>query len=203
MIMDSLIKQHAMKSSRHDCLSWACLSMGLWILAAGFDLFAQWRLLSPPWRSFFGNSTVSLLIIAYGICGMIAGILIRRLVRRVPLKWILLLGIPSYISFCALFLGQAAHASFRGLVILGASVGIAALAGYGLRNTRPSPIAGLLILIAVVPLGLRTGYTDESVTTPSDADHGTSNLILVTIDTLRPDRLGSRDYERRITPGLD
>jgi len=177
--------------------------MALWIAAAVFDLYAQWRLLSPPWISFFGDSTVSYLLTAYALCGMVIGFLLCRIIRHRSHRWSLVLIIPLYVSLCSIFLGRAAHTSAFGFLLMGLTIGSAALLGQILRNVHPHPVAGISILVVLLPLLVRTETSDGPTIKPAGMVRESPNVILVTIDTLRPDRLGRWGYERSVTPGLD
>ncbi len=72
------------------------------------------------------------------------------------------------------------------------------------KSTKPSARkrigAGLLVLVLVVATWLAQRGRDQSIASGAFAGH---NLLLVTIDTLRADRLGAYGFRAGLTPHLD
>ncbi|MFT7679145.1 MAG: arylsulfatase A-like enzyme [Planctomycetota bacterium] len=57
----------------------------------------------------------------------------------------------------------------------------------------------------VVPLRLCLGLVSFSLVacSPGAPNHGRLNLLLITVDTLRADHLGTYGYERATSPAID
>ncbi len=142
--------------------------------------------------------------------GLAVGVALGALRRIRRLAWIAPAGIAlgigialhvwfAWISGGGLAGGTIAAGAVRGAFLILLGVGLGQFAGAALRpvaaRSLPTPAAVVLIVLALLPGVL-------PVNAPRTTGGG-RNILLLTIDTLRADRLGTAGCPRPLTPHLD
>ena len=179
---------------------WCCAAVGCWCVAGAAELVGQWKLLSPPPRAYFGQPAAALVLVVYACCGLVFTLSITT-IRSGSLRWTVLLAPPLFLGAAGLLFPEGSLASVGGAA-LGAGLLLAAIiAGHMLRRRTPSALMGLPLLLVAVPLVL--SLRGRPTPPPAGASSSRTNLLLVTLDTLRPDHLGLAGYHRATSPGLD
>lgn len=187
--------------SARDKVRWAAAGGGCWAAAAAAELIGQWRLLAPPVASFFGQTAVFLVLALYVCCGLALAVVIPAL-RCGAARWVMLLAPPAFLGAAGLVFPQGALVGVEGFVLGGALATAAGLAGHALRHRVPSMFLGLPLAALVVPFALSSWGRPSASDVPARTAP-VKNVILVTLDTLRPDHLGMAGYARPTSPGLD
>jgi arylsulfatase A-like enzyme len=138
---------------------------------------------------------------AYLCCGL-ALVPVILAIRAGIVRWVLLLAPPVFLGAAGLLFPEGGLTGPRG-ALLASGVLLAAAAAAGvLRRRTPSPLLGLSVFLVVAPLALSLRERPTAPQIPADAPLR-RNLVLVTLDTLRPDHLGLVGYPRATSPGLD
>ncbi len=180
---------------------WCLAAGGCWAVAGAAELVGQWRLLSPPFRPFFGHPVVALVVGAYALCGAFLGLGLSA-VRWGFARWLGLLAPAAVVSVSGLlFPAGGLTTPAGGLVALGVLLACAVVA-VPLRGALPSPVLGFPMAALAVPF-LLSAHSPLSPSRRVPAPQPRPNLLLVTLDTLRPDHLGLAGYGRPTSPGLD
>ncbi|MBN1422952.1 sulfatase [Candidatus Fermentibacteria bacterium] len=182
-------------------LRWLMACAGCWALASAAELVGQWRLLSPPFSSFFGQPVVILVVSLYIGCGL-ALAMFMLIVPRSDARWILLLSPPAFLGTAGLLFPQGGLMGPWG-ALLGTGILLATVfTGRAVRHRVPSLLLGLPMVLLLVPAAL-SSWMRPAAQESRMGDHAATNVIVVTLDTLRPDHLGLAGYGRPTSPGLD
>lgn len=145
-----------------------------------------------------------------GLAALALGLLVFRGLVRGSARWPALarpapwwLGVGAGLSLLLLASAPAAADGFgRAAALAFGVVGLAAVALAVLRSSGGATLGGLVALAAVVCagwLGVRIPRPPTAATPPPDA----ASVLMVTIDTLRADRVGAYGYAPARTPNLD
>ncbi len=184
-------------------MRWVLTGAAFWVLAALVELYFQWRLLSPPWVEYAGEPIVAAVLGLYAVAGAFVAAAAIFLGLSSRFLWWAALFPPLYLALTGPLLAQGPHLSFRGAMAVGLGIGGAAVASRMLDRRLPSALVWLPLLIVPLPL-LLGASSSQGLGGDNDVSRAAHpNLILVTIDTLRPDHLGLGGYERGTSPGLD
>lgn len=189
--------KHACENTRWR---WIAGAAGCWCLAGAAELVGQWRLLAPPFASFFGGPEVAGVMAVYLLFGLACGALIGT-VRSSAARWGLLLIPPTFVAVGGLLFPAGGLISPSGAL---ACAVVLALGGAGacmLSGRTPSRLLALPVLLVASPLVVPT--VRSPTPRAAQAKSTRPNVVLVTLDTLRPDHLGLAGYPRPTSPGLD